>query len=45
MTTNNVAEYQGWLAALRSALGRGHNVVFIRSHSELLVWRAKNERG
>ena len=44
MTTNHVAAYQGGLAALRSALGHGHNVVFIRADSELLVsQRAKNE--
>ena len=37
ITTNNVAEYQGLLAALRYAIERGHRVVQIRSDSQLLV--------
>jgi probable phosphoglycerate mutase len=48
--TNNVAEYQGLLAALRYAAARGHRVMRIRSDSELLVkqmrgeYRVKHER-
>ena len=36
-TTNNVAEYQGLLAALRYAVDHDHGVVQIRSDSLLLV--------
>lgn len=35
--TNNIAEYNGLLAALRYASARGHRVVRIKSDSELLV--------
>ena len=36
-STNNVAEYNGLLAALRYAQQHGHRVVRIKSDSELLV--------
>ena len=48
-TTNNVAEYNGLLAALRWALEQGHSRVHIRADSLLLVeqmrgnYRVKNE--
>ena len=48
-TTNNVAEYNGLLAALRWALEHGHDRVHIRADSLLLVeqmrgnYRVKNE--
>jgi len=35
--TNNIAEYNGLLAALRYANDRGHRVIRIKSDSELLV--------
>jgi ribonuclease HI len=35
--TNNVAEYNGLLAALRYALEHGHGKLLVRSDSELLV--------
>jgi probable phosphoglycerate mutase len=41
--TNNVAEYQGLLAALRYAARRGHRVLHIRSDSELLVKQMRGE--
>ena len=37
VATNNVAEYNGLLAALRYALDRGESSLVIRSDSELLV--------
>jgi probable phosphoglycerate mutase len=37
VATNNVAEYNGLLAALRYALEHGHRDVVVRSDSELLV--------
>ena len=46
--TNNVAEYQGLIAALRYAAGAGHRALRIRSDSLLLVrqmlgqYRVKN---
>jgi ribonuclease HI len=46
--TNNIAEYNGLLAALRYATDHGHRVVRIKSDSELLVkqmighYRVKN---
>jgi ribonuclease HI len=46
--TNNIAEYNGLLAALRYANDHGHRVVRIKSDSELLVkqmigqYRVKN---
>lgn len=48
-TTNNVAEYNGLLAALRWALEHGHDRVHVRADSLLLVeqmrgnYRVKNE--
>lgn len=41
--TNNVAEYQGLLAALRWALAHGHPVLHVRSDSELLVRQMRRE--
>ena len=49
VATNNVAEYNGLLAALRWAMEHGHRKVHIRADSELLVkqmrgeYRVKNE--
>lgn len=49
MTTNNVAEYQGLLAALEWAHANGHRDLLVRADSELLVkqmrgeYRVKNE--
>lgn len=43
IATNNVAEYNGLLAALRYALERGEPNVLIRSDSELLVKQMKGE--
>ena len=48
-TTNNIAEYNGLLAALRWALEHGHDRVHVRADSLLLVeqmrgnYRVKNE--
>ena len=42
-STNNVAEYNGLLAALRYAQEHGHRVVRIKSDSELLVKQLKGE--
>jgi ribonuclease HI len=48
IATNNVAEYNGLLAALRSAIEAGHLDLLVRSDSELLVkqmlgeYRVKN---
>lgn len=42
-TTNNVAEYQGLLAALAYAVEHGHRDVRIRSDSELLVKQMRGE--
>ena len=36
-TTNNIAEYNGLLAALRYATERGHRIIRIKSDSELVV--------
>jgi ribonuclease HI len=41
--TNNVAEYNGLLAALRYALEHGHRKVRIKSDSELLVKQMRGE--
>ncbi len=41
--TNNIAEYNGLLAALRYAQKHGHRVVRIKSDSELLVKQMKGE--
>jgi probable phosphoglycerate mutase len=43
IATNNVAEYNGLLAALRYAVDRGEQAVLIRSDSELLVKQMKGE--
>jgi ribonuclease HI len=49
IATNNIAEYNGLLAALRYALEHGHRTVHIKADSELLVkqmrgeYRVKNE--
>jgi probable phosphoglycerate mutase len=43
VATNNVAEYNGLLAALRWALEHGHSVVRIRADSELLVKQMRGE--
>jgi ribonuclease HI len=49
IATNNVAEYNGLLAALRYAVTHGHTQVHIHADSELLVkqmrgeYRVKNE--
>jgi ribonuclease HI len=49
IATNNIAEYNGLLAALRYALERGHTSVHVHADSELLVkqmrgeYRVKNE--
>jgi ribonuclease HI len=43
LTTNNVAEYHGLLAALRWAAERGHARVHIRADSELLVKQMRGE--
>ncbi len=42
-STNNVAEYNGLLAALRYAHAHGHRTVRIKSDSELLVKQMKGE--
>jgi ribonuclease HI len=41
--TNNVAEYNGLLAALRYAQAHGHRKVRVKSDSELLVKQMKGE--
>src|SRR5687768_7044413 len=41
--TNNIAEYNGLLAALRYAQQHGHRKVRIKSDSELLVRQMKGE--
>jgi ribonuclease HI len=43
IATNNVAEYNGLLAALRWAVDHGHADVHIRSDSELLVKQMRGE--
>jgi ribonuclease HI len=42
-STNNVAEYNGLLAALRYAQEHGHRIVRIKSDSELLVKQMRGE--
>ena len=42
-STNNVAEYNGLLAALRYAQENSHRVVHIKSDSELLVKQMRGE--
>jgi ribonuclease HI len=43
VATNNVAEYNGLLAALRWASTHGHRKVHIRADSELLVKQMRGE--
>lgn len=43
IATNNVAEYNGLLAALRWAIDQGHRQVQIRADSELLVKQMRGE--
>jgi probable phosphoglycerate mutase len=43
IATNNVAEYNGLLAALRWAAERGHRKVHVRADSELLVRQMRGE--
>jgi probable phosphoglycerate mutase len=49
VATNNIAEYNGLLAALRYAVQHGHRAVRVKADSELLVkqmrgeYRVKNE--
>lgn len=43
VSTNNVAEYRGLLAALEYARSRGHRTLLVRSDSELLVKQMRRE--
>ena len=43
VATNNVAEYNGLLAALKWAVDHGHRDVHIRADSELLVKQMRGE--
>jgi ribonuclease HI len=43
IATNNIAEYNGLLAALRWAVERGQQDVHVRSDSELLVKQMRGE--
>jgi ribonuclease HI len=43
IATNNVAEYNGLLAALRWAVEHGHREVHVRADSELLVKQMRGE--
>lgn len=43
IATNNIAEYQGLLAALRYAAEHGHREVHVRADSELLVKQMRGE--
>lgn len=43
IATNNVAEYNGLLAALQWAVDHGHRVVKIKADSELLVKQMRGE--
>jgi ribonuclease HI len=43
IATNNVAEYNGLLAALRWAIAQGHCELHIRADSELLVKQMRGE--
>ena len=43
IATNNVAEYNGLLAALKWAVDHGHRDVHIRADSELLVKQMRGE--
>ena len=43
IATNNVAEYNGLLAALKWAVDHGHREVHVRADSELLVKQMRGE--
>jgi probable phosphoglycerate mutase len=43
VATNNVAEYNGLLAALRWALAHGHTDLLVRADSELLIRQMRGE--
>ena len=43
IATNNIAEYNGLLAALRWAAERGHRKLHVRADSELLVKQMRGE--
>ncbi|HXW07281.1 MAG TPA: ribonuclease HI family protein [Vicinamibacterales bacterium] len=43
IATNNVAEYNGLLAALQWAVDHGHRILHVRSDSELLVRQMRGE--
>ena len=43
VSTNNVAEYNGLLAALRYAQAAGHRRIHVKSDSELLVKQMRGE--
>jgi ribonuclease HI len=43
IATNNIAEYNGLLAALKWAIDNGHREVHIRADSELLVKQMRGE--
>lgn len=43
IATNNIAEYNGLLAALRYAVEHGHKTVHIKADSELLVKQMRGE--
>jgi len=43
VATNNIAEYNGLLAALRWAVDNGHRDVTVRADSELLVKQMRGE--
>src|SRR4029450_12026856 len=43
IATNNVAEYNGLLAALRWAKAHGHSAIHIKADSELLVKQMRGE--
>ena len=43
IATNNIAEYNGLLAALRWAIDNGHRSVHVRADSELLVKQMRGE--
>ena len=42
VATNNVAEYNGLLAALQWAIDNGHSELHIKADSELLVMRSQS---
>jgi probable phosphoglycerate mutase len=43
IATNNIAEYNGLLAALRWAIDHGHREMHVRADSELLVKQMRGE--